>query len=81
MRSLMEPLGVELEFERLMNEFREESLERYAKTFNEPALAALKEAITRNPDYAEAHYLLAFVYGDLGQHEAARDDRESSDMP
>ena len=32
-----------------------------------------REAIARNPDYAEAHYLLAFVYGDLGQHERARD--------
>ena len=44
----------------------------YNRGLNEPALAALKEAIARNPDYAEAHYLLAFVYGDLGQHEAAR---------
>jgi ubiquinone/menaquinone biosynthesis C-methylase UbiE len=32
-RSLMEPLGVELEFDRLMNEFREESLEMYQETF------------------------------------------------
>jgi tetratricopeptide (TPR) repeat protein len=40
---------------------------------NEPPSSRLKEAIARNPDYAEAHYLLAFVYGDIGQHEAARE--------
>ena len=34
-RSLMEPLGVELECERLMNDFREESLELYSKAFGE----------------------------------------------
>src|SRR6478752_1144165 len=33
----------------------------------------LSEAIARNPDYAEAHYLLAFVYGDIGRHEEARE--------
>ena len=32
-RSLMEPLGVELSFERKMNEFRDESLETYTETF------------------------------------------------
>ena len=45
----------------------------YNRGLNEPALAALRDAIARNPDYAEAHYLLAFVCGDLGQHEAARE--------
>ena len=49
----------------------------YNRGLNEPALAALREAIARNPDYAEAHYLLAFVYGDLGQHEAARDGHQA----
>jgi tetratricopeptide (TPR) repeat protein len=34
---------------------------------------ALREAIARNPGYAEAHYLLAFVYGDIGRHEEARE--------
>ena len=45
----------------------------YNRGLNDAALAALREAIARNPDYAEAHYLLAFVYGDMGQHEAARE--------
>jgi tetratricopeptide (TPR) repeat protein len=45
----------------------------YNRGLNEPALAALRTAIERSPEYAEAHYLLAFVYGDMGQHEAARD--------
>ncbi|HZB27159.1 MAG TPA: tetratricopeptide repeat protein, partial [Gemmatimonadales bacterium] len=44
----------------------------YNRGLTELALVALKEAVARNPEYAEAHYLLAFVYGDLGQHEAAR---------
>ena len=43
----------------------------YNRGLNEPALAALTEAIARNPEYAEAHYLLAFVYGDMGRHEEA----------
>ena len=45
----------------------------YNRGLNEPALDALREAIARNPDYAEAHYLLAFVYGDMGRHEEARE--------
>ena len=45
----------------------------YNRGLNAPALAALTEAIARNPEYAEAHYLLAFVHGDMGQHEAARE--------
>ncbi|HEX2609595.1 MAG TPA: tetratricopeptide repeat protein, partial [Gemmatimonadales bacterium] len=44
----------------------------YNRGLTELALVALKEAVASNPEYAEAHYLLAFVYGDLGQHEAAR---------
>ncbi len=32
-RSLLEPLGVELSFERKLNEFREESLEAFVKNF------------------------------------------------
>ena len=39
----------------------------YNRGLNEPALEALREAIARNPEYAEAHYLLAFVYGDIGR--------------
>ncbi|HMJ57699.1 MAG TPA: tetratricopeptide repeat protein, partial [Gemmatimonadales bacterium] len=38
----------------------------------EPALAALEQAVTRNPDNANAHYLMAFVLGDMGRHQDAR---------
>ena len=44
----------------------------YNRGLNEPALAALSAAVARNPDYADAHYLLAFVHGDMGNHEEAR---------
>ena len=43
----------------------------YNRGLNDAALEALEAAIRHNPDYAEAHYLLAFVYGDMGLHERA----------
>src|SRR5439155_15696793 len=36
------------------------------------ALAALERAVALNPDHANAHYLMAFVLGDLGRHQDAR---------
>ena len=35
-------------------------------------MAALKRALTPNPDFVPAHGLLALIYGELGQEEEAR---------
>src|SRR5262249_6756036 len=39
---------------------------------NDDALKALDHSVEMNPDNAEAFHLLAFVLGDLGRHEEAR---------
>jgi len=44
----------------------------YNRGLNEQARAVLEKAVARNPDNADAHYLLAFVCGDLGDREAAQ---------
>src|SRR5439155_1651798 len=36
------------------------------------ALQALEKAVELNPDNAHAHYLMAFVLGDMGRHQEAR---------
>ncbi len=38
----------------------------YSRGLNADALAALERAVALNPDNANAHYLMAFVLGDLG---------------
>jgi tetratricopeptide (TPR) repeat protein len=44
----------------------------YNRGLNDKALSVLTEASVLAPDHAEVHYVLGFVYGDLGHHEAAR---------
>ena len=44
----------------------------YNRGLNEPALAALERSVTLNPDNANAHYLMAFVLGDMGRYQEAR---------
>jgi tetratricopeptide (TPR) repeat protein len=44
----------------------------YNRGMADQAEKVLEEVVERNPDHADAHYLLAFVYGDQGDHEAAR---------
>src|ERR1041385_7117147 len=44
----------------------------YNRGLNDKALSVLTEASALSPDHAEVHYVLGFVYGDLGHHEAAR---------
>ena len=44
----------------------------YNRGLNDKALSVLTEASVLSPDHAEVHYVLGFVYGDLGHHEAAR---------
>ena len=38
----------------------------------EEAIAALKRAVARNPDYLSSHRWLAAIYGELGREEEAR---------
>src|SRR5437773_2480164 len=44
----------------------------YNRGLNDEALVALERAVELNPDNANAHYLMAFVLGDLGRHQDAR---------
>src|SRR5205814_1016050 len=44
----------------------------YNRGLNDAALAALQRAVQLNPDNANAHYLMAFVLGDMGRHQDAR---------
>jgi len=41
----------------------------YNRGLNDEALVALERAVELNPDNANAHYLMAFVLGDLGRHQ------------
>lgn len=44
----------------------------YQRGEPEQALEVLEAAIAAQPEHAEAHHLLSFLYGDLGRHEDAR---------
>ena len=44
----------------------------YNRGLNDAALVALQRAVQLNPDNASAHYLMAFVLGDMGRHQEAR---------
>ncbi len=45
----------------------------YNRGLDTDAIGELERAIELSPENADAHYLAAFVYGDLRRHEAARE--------